>query len=301
MIKYLKRADINIQKWDECILRSTSSQIFGCSFYLDICCSNWSALVLNDYEAVFPFSIKQKYLIKHLTQPYFVRHFGIYTSELSSDITPWINALNKLTPYFNFNLFNRTKNVINNCRTEEKIYQSLNLNLNYEVLRKNYSESHLRKIKKMTQQKTSFIDINDYAIYAQEFKNTIVEKKLNYSDSHLDTMLKLMNELPKHCKVISRGLLLKGEIIAGAYFVQYNNRLLYLKGFRKFNSESEGGMFLLFDSIIKENCNIPLTLDFGGSNNSNVRQFFKGFGAEDSVYLHLKKNELPFIIRWLKK
>jgi hypothetical protein len=110
-----------------------------------------------------------------------------------------------------------------------------------------------------------------------------------------------MNELAKHCKVISKGLLLNGELVAGAYFVQYHHRLLYLKGFRKFNTENDGGMFLLFDSIIKENSNHALTLDFGGSNNSNVRQFFKGFGAEDSVYLHLEKNELPFIIRWLKK
>ena len=95
--------------------------------------------------------------------------------------------------------------------------------------------------------------------------------------------------------------MLNGELVAGAYFVKYNNRILYLKGFRKFNTENDGGMFLLFDSIIKENSNLPLTLDFGGSNNSNVRQFFKGFGAEDSVYLHLKKNELPSMIRWIKK
>jgi hypothetical protein len=81
MIKYLKREEINIQKWDECILRSTSPQIFGCSFYLDVCCPDWSALVLNDYEAVFPIIIKQKYFIKHLTQPYFVRHFGVYNAE----------------------------------------------------------------------------------------------------------------------------------------------------------------------------------------------------------------------------
>jgi len=221
MIKYLKREEINIQKWDECILRSTSPQIFGCSFYLDVCCPDWSALVLNDYEAVFPISVKQKYFIKHLTQPYFVRHFGVYNAEPISDFKPWIHELNKLASYFNFNVFTSTNDFSSEYKSGEKIYQLLNLNLTYESLRKNYSESHIRKLKKI---------------------------------SPLET-----------------------------------------------NTENDGGMFLLFDSIIKENSNHALTLDFGGSNNSNVRQFFKGFGAEDSVYLHLEKNELPFIIRWLKK
>jgi hypothetical protein len=301
MIKYLKREEINIQKWDDCILRSTSPQIFGCSFYLDVCCPDWSALVLNDYEAVFPISIKQKYFIKHITQPYFVRHFGVYAAESISDFKPWIHELNKLGRYFNFNIFNSTNDFSSEYKSVEKIYQLLNLNLTYEALRKNYSESHLRKIKKITPLETTIVDITDYSIYIKEFKNTISEKKLNYSDAHLQTLHQLMNELPKHCKVISKGLLLNGELVAGAYFVQYHNRLLYLKGFRKFNTENDSGMFLLFDSIIKENSNLALTLDFGGSNNSNVRQFFKGFGAEDSVYLHLEKNELPFLIRWLKK
>jgi hypothetical protein len=301
MIRHLKREDINLQKWDECILRSKSSQIFGCSFYLDICCPNWSALILNDYEAVFPISIKEKYFIKHITQPYFVRHFGIYTDDLSLDITPWIHALTKLARYFNFNVFNNTNDFSSEFKSDEKKYQSLNLNHNYETLKKNYSDSHLRKIKKISPLETSFVEISDYSIYIKEFKTTVAEKKLNYSESHFTTLLQLINALPKHCNVISRGLMLNGELVAGAYFVKYNNRILYLKGFRKFNTENDGGMFLLFDSIIKENSNLPLTLDFGGSNNSNVRQFFKGFGAEDSVYLHLKKNELPSMIRWIKK
>jgi hypothetical protein len=301
MIRHLKREDINLQKWDECILRSKSSQIFGCSFYLDACCPDWSALILNDYEAVFPISIKEKYFIKHITQPYFVRHFGIYTDDLSLDVAPWIHVLTKLARYFNFNVFNNTTDFSSEFKSDEKKYQSLNLNHNYETLKKNYSDSHLRKIKKISPLETSFVEISDYSIYINEFKTTVAEKKLNYSESHFTTLLQLMNALPKHCNVISRGLLLNGELVAGAYFVQYNNRILYLKGFRKFNTENDGGMFLLFDSIIKENSNLPSTLDFGGSNNSNVRQFFKGFGAEDSVYLHLKKNELPSMIRWIKK
>lgn len=301
MIRHLKREEINIQKWDDCILSSTSPQIFGCSFYLDVCCPEWSALVLNDYEAVFPISIKEKYFIKHIAQPYFVRHFGVYTTNESINVKTWIEALSKLVRYININIFNNNLSLLGEFKSTEKIYQTLSLNHNYETLRNNYSVSHVRKLKKNALLETTLVDISDYSIYIKEFKTTISEKKLNYSASHLNTLLKLMKELPKHCKVQSKGIMLNGQLVAGAYFVQYHNRLLYLKGFRKFNTENDGGMFLLFDSIIKENCGYENILDFGGSNDSNVRQFFKGFGAEDSVYLHLEKNELPRMIRWLKK
>lgn len=301
MIRHLKREDINIQKWDECILSSSSPQIFGCSFYLDVCCPDWSALVLNDYEAVFPIYIKEKFFIKYITQPYFVRHFGVYTANAITDINKWVEALSKLVRYINMNIFNNTSGLLGELKATEKIYQKLSLNHNYDTLRNNYSVSHVRKLKKIALLETTLVDISDYSIYIKEFKTTVSEKNLNYSTSHLNTLLKLMNELPKHCKVQSKGILLNGQLIAGAYFVQYHNRLLYLKGFRKFNTENDGGMFLLFDNIIKENCGYENILDFGGSNDSNVRQFFKGFGAEDSVYLHLEKNELPRMIRWLKK
>jgi hypothetical protein len=303
MIRHLKREDINLQKWDECILRSTSPQIFGCSFYLDACCPDWSALILNDYEAVFPIYIKEKFFIKYISQPYFVRHFGIYSKNQTIDLTPWIEALNNFAKYIQINVFNLTDLIFgffHFIKTEKK-YQMINLNHNYELIRNNYSVSHIRKLKKIASLETSFIEINDFSIYIKEFRNTVSEKNLKYTDSHLSTLQNLMNELPKHCEVISKGLLLNGELVAGAYFVRYHNRLLYLKGFRKFNPENDGGMFLLFDYIIKENCDQDCLLDFGGSNDTNVRQFFKGFGAEDSVYLHLEKNNLPPLVRWVKK
>lgn len=303
MIRHLKRKEIDIQKWDDCISKSTSPQIFGCSFYLDVCCPDWSALVLNDYEAVFPIYIKEKFFIKHITQPYFVRHFGVYSKYQSVDLTPWIEAIGKQAKYIIVNVFNSTDlifGLFKFLKTEKK-YQMINLNHNHEFIRQNYSVSHLRKLKKIASLETSIIEINDFSIYIKEFKTTVSEKNLNYTYSHLSTLQNLMNELPKHCEVISKGLLMNGELVAGAYFVRYQNRLLYLKGFRKFNTENDGGMFLLFDNIIKENCDQDCILDFGGSNDTNVRQFFKGFGAEDSVYLQLEKNDLPVIVSWIKK
>ena len=301
MIRLLERIEIDDNKWNECIKNSLSPQVFGCTFYLDSCCPDWSAFVFDDYTAVFPFAVKKKHGLRYLTQPYFVRHFGIYSTTPSIQFNDWIQPLSKLTRYFNFDVFNLENDEWKGFKVSEKKYQLLDLNFHHSELRKKYSESHLRKIKKLEALETNIVDINDYSIFINEFKLTVAAKELNYSERELATLHRLMNTLPHHCKVISKGIFIAGSLAAAAYFVKYENRLLYLKGFRKKHPVTDNGMFFLFDSIIKDHCNQKMFLDFGGSNDQNVRQFFRGFGAEDSVYLHLHKNDLPFFFRWFKK
>ncbi|MFM7016645.1 MAG: hypothetical protein ACKOX3_09990 [Bacteroidota bacterium] len=301
MIRVLSRIEIDNLKWNNCISNSDSPQLFGYTFFLDICCPEWIGIVLNDYEAVFPISLKSKFHIRYLSQPYFVRHFGIYATNHFIDFKLWIPHLLELATYFNFDVFNINSEFSNHFNVTEKVYQTLDLNFTHSALKSNYSNSHLRKIKKVANAEVQLQDITNYAVFAEEFRHTVSNKNLNYSDKHISTLQQLMQEIPKHCNVISKGVYFKNELLAAAYFVQINNRILYLKGFRKSNTELDGVMFYLFDSIIKEHCNQSILLDFGGANDKNVRQFFRGFGAKDSVYLHLEKNNLPRPLRWLKK
>src|SRR5580765_931871 len=53
-IRFLSRKEIAPEKWDQCISGAKNSLIYARSFYLDRMAKNWSALVLNDYEAVMP-------------------------------------------------------------------------------------------------------------------------------------------------------------------------------------------------------------------------------------------------------
>ena len=57
MIHYIQHKDIDFEKWDACVANSFNRLIYGFSWYLDVVCDDWDALVLNDYEAVFPLSL----------------------------------------------------------------------------------------------------------------------------------------------------------------------------------------------------------------------------------------------------
>ena len=60
MIKYLKYEHIDKEKWDECIEQSFNGVIYAYSWFLDVVCEEWEALVEGDYERVFPINFRKK-------------------------------------------------------------------------------------------------------------------------------------------------------------------------------------------------------------------------------------------------
>ena len=81
MISFVKRAALDVEKYDSCIENSIQSRIYAFSWYLDIVADHWDVLVLNDYEAVMPLPWKQKFGLKYITQPYFCQQLGIFSVE----------------------------------------------------------------------------------------------------------------------------------------------------------------------------------------------------------------------------
>ena len=52
---YLKNKHIDFVKWDKCINNAYNGSIYGYSWFLNIVCPNWDAIVYDNYKAVFPF------------------------------------------------------------------------------------------------------------------------------------------------------------------------------------------------------------------------------------------------------
>ena len=98
------------------------------------------------------------------------------------------------------------------------------------------------------------------------------------------------------------------QLVAGAIFIRSKNKMIFLfSGLSKEGKESHAIAFLL-DSFIKEHAQQNLTLDFEGSNDTNLARFYQSFGSSLCTYPHLKFNRLPFLtrlavslIKWVKK
>ena len=91
------------------------------------------------------------------------------------------------------------------------------------------------------------------------------------------------------------------EPLAGAFFMEMNNRIIYLKGFSTEEGKKIGAMHFLFDAFIHSQSNQNKVFDFGGSSVASVARFYKNFGAADCLYLHIHNNRLPKFIKWIKE
>lgn len=93
-IRYLTHAEIDPQKWDECLTAGSPAFAYAFCQYLDkITNANWNALVFGDYEAVFPLPFKKKWGISYVVQPVFCQQLGAFGSCNRISTTDFLQAI----------------------------------------------------------------------------------------------------------------------------------------------------------------------------------------------------------------
>ena len=93
MIKHLRHNEVDKKKWDDCIDNAFNGIIYAYSWYLDIVCPTWDALIEDDYEKVMPLTHNNKLGISYLYPPLFTQQLGVFSkiSLSSSDVENFIS------------------------------------------------------------------------------------------------------------------------------------------------------------------------------------------------------------------
>ena len=303
MIRFLPSHEIDYDKWNSCIDQSFNTYIFVYTWYLDAACDQWSALVMNDYEAVFPLAHSSKLTIKYLYQPFFTRHFGVFSKNNfdKNAEKEFFSAIPKAFQYLDFCLNPHHHSTPEKSKTEEKVFQELNLIAKYDELKKKYSENALRNIRRAEKHLLKITDDLSPSLLIKYFKQSQGEK-LAYTKKQYDSLQKIMNacigNANTYCLAVKD---LNKKYLAGAFFMETNGRIIYLKGFSTEEGKKKGAMHFLFDQFIQSQSNQNKILDFGGSSVASVARFYKNFGATDCLYLHIHSNRLPEFIKWIKE
>lgn len=304
MIRFFANKDIDKNKWDGCIDRSLNHSISGYSWYLDCLFENWSALVLDDYEAVFPLPIKSKFKINYLLQPLFIRCIGIYsdkplTEELVNKFFDAIPSSVKLIDiYLKENIpFNKS-----DFNISERIVQLLDLSSSYEVVRQSYHRSVDKNLRKAEKNGLQLVDTIVPEMIAKQYQDNIGAQVDKLASKHFQTIEKLMNAAVKNKCGITIGVANKdNEIIASAFFMRSKSTIYFSFGSANSEGKSSGAMYLMIDEIIKRNSEHFKLFDFEGSDVEGIANFNKNFGAKDCVYLQVKKNTLSKIVKWISR
>lgn len=313
MLQHLKHSDIDKKKWDSCITSSYNCRIYAMSFYLDVVCPQWEALIEDDYAAVMPLTARKKYGIHYLFQPHFTQQLGIFSKQRTDQPT-LLKFLKSIPEKFRFteiciNTENSELFFLNNSIKKDAgfILKSnsnfeLELGKNYREIYNHYSENTKRNIKKAIKSDvyvSGEIDISELISLFRKNRG----KEFSHLKKEYYSSLKNLVEVSKQKDLVKMtGAYNKNGILcAGALFLVFKKRAIFLFSATNKESKDNGAMFFLLNDFIFQHAEILSILDFEGSNDANLARFYKSFGAKEFVFLQIKKNNLPTYIQWLKK
>jgi len=303
-IHYLRNHEVDRARWDACIDNADNGLIYGYSFYLDTMCDHWDALILDDYAAVMPLPWRRKYAIYYLYQPYYIATLGVFGNKLSEDVlAQFLDAIPSKFRYWDLDL-NEGNRInehfhLSNVDWRKRTNTFLKLDT-YQTIYSKYSRLAKRKLIKAKQegiQVTRNIpasDVIDHYINEYEKKNRIIP----------DAVYLNLKNLLQHCnKEYYQTYLATAPQceIAGFYLIYIDRKFVYsILGGSTIQGKSKGAFYLLTDAAIQDFAGTQKIFRFEGSDIPGISFFNSQFGSYATTYLHIKRNLLPYPIRWLK-
>lgn len=159
-LRLIENKDIDLFKWDSCILNSINGLPYAYSWYLNIISNEWNALVLDNYDAVMPL-LEEKFFtfLPYLREDMLAPQLGIFTKKLltKENKEAFFEALTKR--YFWLRMGLNKLSVTTNPVFKNKVKERFELDLinTYQRIEKNYHPQLKDKLKQAQNQKITVV------------------------------------------------------------------------------------------------------------------------------------------------
>ena len=290
-IAYLRRYQIDIEKWDSCIEQSDSRLVYAQSWYLDIVSPQWSGLVGDDYMAVMPLPTKKKYGIPYFYQPPFTQQLGLFdTSKVHNDSI--IDEFIRKIPFRPYRLH------INGCRRPqhngiEQLNYTLYLGRKYDDISSRFDTNTLRNINKAHKSGVIVERYDSANIVKSDIADKFIEFYLStpkpYEVPDIDVFTKLIREAYARGRMIFYFAHIDEVPIAALALLWSGKRMIYLCPISSEYGKQCSAMFRIVNQIIVDYQDTGTTLDFEGSRIEGIARFYRGFGAKLEPYFLIKR------------
>lgn len=305
MIRYIQHDEIDFERWDACVDRSINGIFYAWSWFLDMAAGKWDALVEDNYKAVMPLPLRKKAGIHYVYQPFFVQQLGVFsTYSLSPEVSlKFLDAMPGHIGFvdYNLNIYNRLPEG-HPYIFRKGITHELDLILPYEKLRGAYSGNTHRNIKKAHDHGVFVTDHGRPEEVIEAFRQNRGQHGVPFSDSDY-LMLKHMIYAGMHRGMVKVKYAYSetNNFCAGIVFFTSHNKSVWLFSGATSEARQNGAMSLLVDDFVRENAGREMILDFEGSSDANLSRFYRGFGSKECVFLQIRMNRVPWLLKPLLK
>ncbi|MBX2845682.1 MAG: GNAT family N-acetyltransferase [Saprospiraceae bacterium] len=278
----MKRSEINTTKWDACIDAHPLGLPYAYSWYLDAATNgHWDALVTEEYCQVMPLPWNKKWGIKQVYQPHACQQLGVfgYGETLCNAFKAELDQRFK-SYHVSFNAASSV--VSSQCYTN----YTLDLNQPYESLFAAYRKDRRKTIRK-AKERGHVQPISTEDFWAFYHKHDPVKANKGKGDiSCFDDVLQAALSRDQ-AEVI--GYFAEGALEAVNAYTKTQKRIVSLLGVVNPKVRNNGGGALVFDHMIEQYAEQPLTFDFEGSMLPAVAYFLEGFHPKEENYYYVEK------------
>ena len=318
VIQHLRHNEIDRARWDATIARALCDLPYAYSWYLDVVCPMWEALVTDDYTYVMPLPLKQKWGVRYLIHPIWVQQLGVFSAQ---EVTPEIfEAFRRRIPYlmYDFNV-----NYLNYAVAADKVKcEKINLIIPYskniDPIRKQYNTNTRRNITKANKCGLEIREASiDEFVALWQTENQSMRWDLHATIRPLVKECTMHNAqctiIDPHCNTCSSkiggqfkshlfGVYKDDKLIASLFGMQTRERFIYLIPVSNREGKECCAMFALVDHILETIC-CPqsLVFDCEGSMIEGVARFYRGFGAVEQPYAQIARCRPEWLVKLIHR
>jgi hypothetical protein len=175
--------------------------------------------------------------------------------------------------------------------SNQGMYQVLNWEHGIETIRSAYSANIKRVLKKATNLQLETIS---YLVFQEFFTAQKGENLGNLNAAAWQRLSHLFELAQEKDTANCYGAFEQGSLVAVALFFNWNNKLYFMKGTLNTAGKNSGALMFIIDAVLEKSATTHRSLDFIGSNQESMAQFYRKFGAKDAYY-QVVKGLLPFV------
>lgn len=293
-MKLLASQHIDKRKWDQMVASGEQLDFFSLSWVQEILHPNWEMLCDNAGDYILTIPTGTKFGFNYRLQPFFIRSLQISQGN-QHKLAETVEFLKSSSRYIHLNFASEDKAIFQSFGK----FQQLDLSNTIDVIKANYGTNAKRILKKIPADFVfdKHLEIDEFIAF---FKKQKGEELIGFTAEVWNRLSKLLTETHHRGMLNIRTIYVNDLLIAAGVFISYNGIYYFLKGTATLEGKKLGAMYALIDKAITSELETHHTLDFVGSNNEAIAQFYRKFGAIDKIYGILKQNNLPAILRLFK-
>ncbi len=312
------RSEILEDQWNHFVDHSPQAVIYAYTWYLDIVCERWIAIISltseGEWLAVMPIPIYKKFIFSRCYMPLLCQHLAIfYAAQIghSSCKKEKELALKKRILTNSIEMMPANIKIFKYNISAQNLYLLPFFWKNYRLAIK-YSY-HL-SIEKDKQVNFQLFSHKTRTCINKALKNGLVCKATSSIDKIIEIGKRNIkvpfdgNKLQNIWEVLYAKQLIKavevtdenGQLHSGIIYLKNQHRYIYLFGTVEEQFKDLGAMSLAIWHIIKNSETGIKTHDFQGSMLESIEKFYRGFGASPVVYTQIYKNSLTLPLKMVR-